>query len=94
MRNVVFTCVWFLVGRFVIRITQKLLNRFPRDLDLGWVSARKDPIDFWYGPRIFFCVVQWVFLNIVISFLGDNTWIWMKKISHINVEGIYEYSLI
>ena len=33
---------WF-VGWFVDRITQKLLERFPPDLDGGWVLAQNRP---------------------------------------------------
>lgn len=42
------TCL--LVGWIVRRITQKLLNGFPRILDGEWVLAQnRSPINFWCG---------------------------------------------
>ena len=38
-RGDVFTCVALCVGWFVSRITLKVLNRFPQNMDGGWVSA-------------------------------------------------------
>ena len=38
-RGDVFTCGALCVGWFVSRITLKVLNRFPQNMDGGWVSA-------------------------------------------------------
>ena len=35
--------ICWLVGRFVSRMTRKLLNRFPQNLDWGWVPAQNRP---------------------------------------------------
>lgn len=39
----VFAGVSLLVGWFINRITHKLLNRLPPNLDGGWVSAQSGP---------------------------------------------------
>ena len=38
--------VCWLVGGFISRITQKLLNEFTRNVDGGWVVPRIEPINF------------------------------------------------
>lgn len=47
--EVMFTCL--LVVWIVSRITQKLPNRFPSNMDDGWVSNTVDPINFWRSYR-------------------------------------------
>lgn len=73
------------VGWFVSKITQKLLHRFPKNLDVGCVSAPltfgADP-DVWTDPGFFFLPQtsrDREFFNILVNFSGINAWILMKE---------------
>lgn len=81
-----------LVCWFVSRITQKLLNRFPPNLDGGRVSAQNGPHQLLEhiqinGQRqelfLKFLLPSKIrlFSNIVVNFSGNKTWILIKKIS-------------
>ena len=61
------THVHLLIGWFVSRIKQKLLNRFPRNLDGGWVSAQNRPHYFWFGPGLRDRIFYFPFFNTVRS---------------------------
>ena len=98
----VFTCVYLFVGWFGSRITQKIHNGFPWDLDGGWVSAQNRPHSLRSGQMKEFLTISLTsnngcFSTIPISFIslipGNKTWIliiFFFKVSCIQV-GICEW---
>lgn len=65
---------------FVTKITKKLLSRFPRNFDGGWVSAQNRPNYILVGIGNFFPLLSTLhFLAIFLNFSENNTCILMEK---------------
>lgn len=75
---------WLVVGPFVSRTSQKLLNRFPRILDGGWVSAKNSPHYIFWSDLVRRTVQDFFFLAVFEIASMD-----LDKIWHISVAGIY-----
>lgn len=79
---------------FVTKITKKLLSRFPRNFDGGWVSAQNRPNYILVGIGNFFPLLSTLhFLAIFLNFSENNTCILMEKKTKnkpIEVAGICE----